>query len=129
MPVRARRPKRRISEAAEVEAWETLFETGMDLFNDLGLGLRFGPHSEDEFALVRDAWQRLGDRFLALRDELGLTLVVIEHHVPLIARVCDYCYCLESGRLIAEGAPDAVTAQPAVVESFLGRGALARVGT
>ncbi|MDP9101591.1 MAG: ATP-binding cassette domain-containing protein [Actinomycetota bacterium] len=69
--------------------------------------------------------QELGDRFTALRDELGLTLVVIEHHVPLIARVCDYCYCLESGALIAEGAPAAVTTQPRVVESFLGKGSLA----
>ena len=48
----------------------------------------------------------LGDRFLVVRDELGLTLVIVEHHVPLIARVCDYCYCLESGALIAEGKPD-----------------------
>jgi branched-chain amino acid transport system ATP-binding protein len=69
----------------------------------------------------------LGDRFQALRDELGLTLVVIEHHVPLIARTCDYCYCLESGALIAEGTPAEVVAQPRVVESFLGRGSLEEV--
>ena len=67
----------------------------------------------------------LGDRFLALRSELGLTLVVIEHHVPLIARVCDYCYCLESGQQIADGPPDEVIAQPRVIASFLGRGSLA----
>ena len=72
--------------------------------------------------------QALGDRFLALREDLGLTLVVIEHHVPLIARVCDYCYCLESGVLIAEGTPARVTADPKVVESFLGRSAAATGG-
>ncbi len=72
--------------------------------------------------------QALGDRFLSLRDDLGLTLVVIEHHVPLIARVCDYCYCLESGALIASGTPAEVTAEPRVVESFLGRSAAATGG-
>ncbi len=72
--------------------------------------------------------QALGDRFLTLRDDLGLTLVVIEHHVPLIARVCDYCYCLESGTKIAEGTPEQVTAEPRVVESFLGRSAAATGG-
>jgi branched-chain amino acid transport system ATP-binding protein len=63
----------------------------------------------------------LGDRFLAIRDELDLTLVIVEHHVPLVARVCDYAYCLESGVLIAEGKPLDVTAEPRVIESFLGR--------
>jgi branched-chain amino acid transport system permease protein len=79
---------------------------------------------EASAGLTPDEAHALGDRFRALRDELGLTLVVIEHHVPLIAGTCDYCYCLESGALIAEGTPAAVTAQPRVVESFLGRGSL-----
>jgi branched-chain amino acid transport system ATP-binding protein len=70
----------------------------------------------------------LGDRFLALRDELGLTLVVIEHHVPLVARVCDYAYCLDSGSLIAEGTPAFVTSQPQVITSFLGRAEAATGG-
>ena len=79
---------------------------------------------EASAGLTPEEAHALGDRFKALRDELGLTLVVIEHHVPLIAATCDYCYCLESGVLIAEGAPAHVTAQPQVVESFLGRGTL-----
>jgi branched-chain amino acid transport system permease protein len=79
---------------------------------------------EASAGLTPDEAHALGDRFQALRDELGLTLVVIEHHVPLIARTCDYCYCLESGALIAEGTPAHVVEQPRVVESFLGRGSL-----
>lgn len=71
----------------------------------------------------------LGDRFVALRAELGLSLVVIEHHVPLIARVCDWCYCLESGQQIAEGTPAHVVAQPQVIASFLGREAAATGGS
>jgi ABC-type branched-subunit amino acid transport system ATPase component/ABC-type branched-subunit amino acid transport system permease subunit len=68
------------------------------------------------------ASHELGDRFLALRGELGITLVIVEHHVPLVARVCDYVYCLDSGTLIAEGAPGEVTDNPDVIASFLGRG-------
>jgi ABC-type branched-subunit amino acid transport system ATPase component/ABC-type branched-subunit amino acid transport system permease subunit len=79
---------------------------------------------EASAGLTPEEAHALGDRFQALRDELGLTLVVIEHHVPLIARTCDYCYCLESGALIAEGTPAEVTAQPRVIESFLGSGTL-----
>ena len=92
--------------------------TGPDLllFDEATAGL--GP--EESHAL--------GDRFLTLRDELGLTLVIVEHHVPLVARVCDYLYCLESGVLIAEGAPSFVTAEPRVVESFLGRSEAASGG-
>ena len=82
---------------------------------------------EASAGLTPDEAHALGDRFQALRDELGLTLVVIEHHVPLIARTCDYCYCLESGALIAQGTPAEVVAQPRVVESFLGRGTLEEV--
>jgi branched-chain amino acid transport system permease protein len=82
---------------------------------------------EASAGLTPEEAHALGDRFKALRDELGLTLLVIEHHVPLIARTCDYCYCLESGALIAEGTPAEVTAQPRVVESFLGRGTLQEV--
>jgi len=75
-----------------------------------------------------DESHALGDRMLALRDVLGVTLVVIEHHVPVISRVCDYVYCLESGVQIAEGSPAHVIAQPQVVESFLGRTEAARGG-
>lgn len=76
-----------------------------------------------------DESHALADRMLALRDELGVTLIVIEHHVPVISRVCDYVYCLESGELIAEGSPADVTSQSRVVQSFLGRSAAGTAGS
>jgi branched-chain amino acid transport system ATP-binding protein len=45
---------------------------------------------------------------------------MIEHHVPLVARVCDHVYCLESGELIADGTADFVRNHPAVIRAYLG---------
>ena len=65
MPVKRRRPKHRTTEAAEVEEWSTLFETGFDFFDDLGFG-----HGSDATPAAREAareaWQRLGRAYLAL---------------------------------------------------------------
>ena len=62
----------------------------------------------------------LGDTLLELRREFGLSIVMIEHHVPLVVRVCDYVYCLNFGELLAEGKPDAVRNHPEVVRAYLG---------
>ncbi len=69
MPVKARRQKRGMSLAAEVEAWSTLFSTGWDYFDDLGFGGREG--TERARARAAEAWLRLGAVFLAsgLADE------------------------------------------------------------
>ncbi len=83
---------------------------------------------EASAGLGPDEAHALGDRFHALRDELGLTLVVIEHHVPLIARTCDYVYCLASGKQLAEGEPAAVQSDPEVVAEFLGRSTIGEAG-
>jgi branched-chain amino acid transport system ATP-binding protein len=63
---------------------------------------------------------RLGDTLLDLRREFGLTIVMIEHHVPLVVRVCDYVYCLSFGQVLAEGLPDEVRHHPEVVVAYLG---------
>lgn len=64
--------------------------------------------------------EQLGDTLLRLRRELGLTVLMIEHHVPLVVRVCDYVYCLNFGQLLTDGAPDAVRSHPQVVTAYLG---------
>jgi branched-chain amino acid transport system ATP-binding protein len=63
---------------------------------------------------------RLGDILLDLRDEFELTIVMIDHHVPLITRVSDYVYCLNFGQMLAEGDPDYVRNHPEVVRAYLG---------
>ena len=52
---------------------------------------------------------QLGDSLLELRRTFGLSIAMIEHHVPLVVRVCDYVYCLDFGaaahRRLAERRP------------------------
>ena len=62
----------------------------------------------------------LGDTLLDLRREFGLSIAMIEHHVPLVVRVCDYVYCLNFGQMLAEGRPEEVRNHPEVVRAYLG---------
>lgn len=67
MPVKAMRPKRRVSEAAELAAWETTFQTGYDFFGDLSFDNK--EHTPEVRAAATEAWRRHGTRFLAARSE------------------------------------------------------------
>ncbi len=62
---------------------------------------------------------RLADVLLELR-QAGLTLLVVEHDLDLIARVSDTVVVLNFGRKIAEGPLEAVRADPGVIEAYLG---------
>jgi branched-chain amino acid transport system ATP-binding protein len=67
-----------------------------------------------------DESHRLGAQLLELRKTLNLTMLLIEHHVPLVVDVCDYVYCLNFGRVLTEGKPEAVRSHPEVVAAYLG---------
>ena len=63
---------------------------------------------------------QLGQRLLDLRKAFGLTMLLIEHHVPLVLSVCDHVYVLNFGRLLAEGKPSVIQTHPEVVAAYLG---------
>jgi len=65
------------------------------------------------------------DRVEQMRRELGLTIILIEHHVPLVLRTSDYVYVLNFGSLLAEGPPEEIRGNQAVAEAYMGEGATA----
>jgi branched-chain amino acid transport system ATP-binding protein len=93
-----------------------LLELGCALATDPDMLLLDEPSS----GMGPDEAQELGERLLSLRRELGLTMLLIEHHVPLVAQVCDYVYVLDFGRLLAEGDADEVRRHPDVIAAYLG---------
>ena len=62
----------------------------------------------------------LGNVLLRLREEIGVTILMIEHHVPLVVRVCDYVYVLNFGNLLTEGPPHEIQKHPEVIAAYLG---------
>ncbi len=63
---------------------------------------------------------RLGDTLLGLRQDFGLSIAMIEHHVPLVVRICDYVYCLDFGELLVEGSAEHVRNDRQVIAAYLG---------
>jgi len=70
-------------------------------------------------AAVEQLAVRLGD----LRDELGRTVLLIEHNIPLVLDVCDEVYVMAQGGLLAHGTPAEIVGRDDVVAAYLGTAA------
>jgi branched-chain amino acid transport system ATP-binding protein len=72
-----------------------------------GLTSREIPHAIDLLKSIRDS---------------GVTIVLVEHVFKAITGACDRVVVLDAGKKLAEGSPDAIVRDPAVIEAYLGTG-------
>ena len=85
---------------------------------------------EPSSGIAQRETEALGPLLERLRDGLGAALLVVEHDVPLVTGVADRIVAMDQGAVIADGLPDEVLNDGAVVASYLGsdRHAIARSG-
>ena len=91
---------------------------------EVGKALAIGPKLlllDEVLAGLETAGKRLFMRTLAdLRARFGIAMLIIEHDLETVGTLCQRIAVLNFGALIADGAPDAVFADPAVIKSYTG---------
>lgn len=70
--------------------------------------------------LTHDEVDQLGEILRTVRDERGISLVLVEHHMGLVMSLSDRLVVLNLGQVIAEGEPGDVSRDPAVVAAYMG---------
>jgi branched-chain amino acid transport system ATP-binding protein len=123
--------RKRVTELIEMlslEAVRTKFvhelSTGVRRVVDLACVVAHSPSvvllDEPSSGIAQRESEALAPLLLRLRDELGATLLLIEHDMPLITAVADRLVAMDRGHVIATGPPGTVLRDPVVVSSYLG---------
>jgi len=134
LPSSTRLERRRAAEAAELvdflglgryaDRFVAELSTGTRRIVELAAVLAVGPRviclDEPTAGVAQREAEAFGPLIKRVQAELDATLVVVEHDLPLILAISDRVYCLEAGRVIAQGSPGEVRSDPLVIASYLG---------
>ena len=64
--------------------------------------------------------ERLGETIKRIRRDFSTTILLVEHHMQLVMRICDRIIVLSSGRKLAEGDPASIAGNHEVIDAYLG---------
>jgi branched-chain amino acid transport system ATP-binding protein len=125
---RLRRRADQLIELLELGAFRDKFvkelSTGVRRITDIACMLATEPKvlllDEPSSGIAQAEAESLGPLLRRVRIETGASVLIIEHDMPLIARVADELLALDQGRVVVRGTPDKVLNDRTVVESYLG---------
>ena len=121
------------------DSYEVLKKIGLSRYvNDYAKNLPYGAQrrleiaramATDPFLLLLDEpaagmnpqeTDELNDLIIGIREEEGITIFLIEHDMKLVMSLSDRIYVVDYGKKIAEGRPDEIKHNPAVIKAYLG---------